>query len=230
MKRKNEIQKYLYENRYILLLIATVLQVFLVSFFPGDSLLWINGVTFSFFMLASINLIRHSRKIIVGMLFFAVVSILLVWIPEKSALGHKTYPFEKVIVILFVVVIIYHIIDQVFRSKKVTVDVIYGTINIYILFGLLGGECNLMIYHFDPSAFIGNINVAATSDLRYFSYVTMTTLGYGDIAPVSELARATAVFFSLTGQIYLAVIIALIVGKYISTSNKEEEQEITKQS
>jgi hypothetical protein len=48
----------------------------------------------------------------------------------------------------------------------------------------------------------------------------MTTLGYGDIVPVSQIARAVSVFFSLAGQIYLAVVIALIVGKYVSHSDK----------
>ena len=228
MKIRSKIEQPLFETRYILLLIASVLQIFLVSFFPGDGLSWINGLTFSFFMLACINLISHSRKIVVAMIFFAFISILLAWIPAESEFGQQSFPYEKSIVILFVGVIIYHIIDQVFRSKKVTVNVIFGAINIYILIGLLSGECNLMIYHFDPGAFTGNIDFSGTSDLRYFGYVTLTTLGYGDIVPVSELARAVAVFFSLTGQIYLAVIIALIVGKYISHSDrkdmKKEEQ------
>jgi len=52
----------------------------------------------------------------------------------------------------------------------------------------------------------------------------MTTLGYGDIAPDSELARAGAVFFSLVGQVYLAVVIALIVGKYVSHSDRKESK------
>ena len=56
----------------------------------------------------------------------------------------------------------------------------------------------------------------------YYSFTTLTTLGYGDIAPVSQVARASAVFFSLTAQIYLAVVIALIVGKYVSYSDKKE--------
>jgi voltage-gated potassium channel Kch len=101
---------------------------------------------------------------------------------------------------------------------------ILGVITIYILFGLVAGETNQLIFHFDPHAFSGNLDPSDKADLRYYSYVTMTTLGYGDIVPVSQIARASAVFFSLIGQIYLAVVIALIVGKYVSASDRKESR------
>lgn len=222
MKMKSEFNQYLFENRYLLLLLATALQVFLVSFFPDDSLSWISGLTFSVFILANINLISHSKRIVLIMLFFALVSILLVWLPDQSNLGHKFYPYEKLILIIFISVIVYQIIIQIISSKTVNANMIYGVITIYILFGLIAGECNLLIQFFDPDAFTGSLDLNDKSDLRYYSYVTITTLGYGDIAPVSQLARAAAVFFSLVGQMYLAVVIALIVGKYVSSSDKKE--------
>jgi hypothetical protein len=227
MKERSKIDKHLYDNRFPYLLLATVLQVFLVSFFPDRHNL-INEITFSFFMLANINLVRHSRKIIIIMLFFALLSIFLAWIPDESELGKEFYPYEKLIVILFIGVIIYHIVNLIVKSKEVNANMIFGVITIYILFGLIAGECNLLIYFYDNNAFSGNFDPTDKSALRYFSYVTITTLGYGDIAPVSRVARAGSVFFSLTGQIYLAVIIALIVGKYVSRSDrkdmKKEEQ------
>jgi voltage-gated potassium channel Kch len=173
-------------------------------------------------MLANINLIRHHRQIVYIMLFFALVSIVLSWVPEHSEWGKKSSPYENVLVILFILVIITQIIRQIVSDKKVNTNMIYGVITIYILFGLLAGECNLIIQYFDPSAFAGNLDPSDSSSLRYFSYVTITTLGYGDIAPVSQIARAAAAFFSLTAQIYLAVIIALIVGKYVSESDKDK--------
>jgi len=224
MRLNTEFDEYIYRNRYLLLLIATFIQVFLVSFFPAKSLPFIDTLSFSFFMLANINLIRHSKKIIYGMIFFALISVILAWIPEQSDLGQQIFPYEKLIVIIFVGVIISQIIGQISKSKIVDANVLYGVITIYILFGIVAGETNVLIFHFDNSAFTGNIDPSDPSDFRYFSYVTMTTLGFGDISPVSNLARASAVFFSLVGQIYLAVIIAFIVGKYVSQSDKKETE------
>lgn len=225
MDFRSNLNQNLKDNRYLYLFFATLLQVFLVSFFPDRHNALINEITFSIFMLANINLVRHSRRIIIIMLFFAIISVFLVWVPDHSDLGHKIYLYEKLIVILFIIVIIYHIIIQILDSKKVNANVVFGVITIYILFGLIAGECNLLIYFRDNMAFSGNFDATDPSDLRYFSYVTITTLGYGDITPVSQLARASAVFFSLAGQIYLAVVIALIVGKYVSNSDKKKHED-----
>lgn len=222
MKYNKALDKQIYDNRYLILFIATVLQVFLGAFFPDKNSWILTGLTFSFFMLANINLIRYSRRIVIFMILFAIISVALIWVPDQSELGQKLLPYEKMIVILFIGVIIRQIILQIIISKKVNLNMIFGVITIYILFGLVAGECNLLIQYFNPEAFTGNIDPSDPSDLRYFSYVTITTLGYGDIAPISQLARAAAVFFSLTAQIYLAVIIALIVGKFVSQSDKED--------
>ncbi len=225
MRLNKDLDDHLYANRYAYLFIGTLLQVFLVSFFPDTNMALINEVAFSIFMLANINLIRRSKRIIALMAFFAVVILILVWLPDGSQVDHVVFPFEKSIVILFLGVIIYQIFYQILKGReKVGPDVIFGAITIYILFGLIAGESNSWILFHNPEAFAGDIDRTDISGLRYYSYVTMTTLGYGDIAPVSQLARATAVFFSLAGQIYLAVIVALIVGKYVSHSDQHKEE------
>ncbi len=53
-------------------------------------------------------------------------------------------------------------------------------------------------------------------DYLYFSFVTLTTLGYGDIMPASALAKSTTVIIAVTGQLYLTILIALLVGKFLS--------------
>jgi hypothetical protein len=176
-------------------------------------------------MLANINFIRHNRRMMLFLVGFAVISVILAWIPVQSEIGQKVFASERLIVMLFLSVIIIMIISSILRSKDVSVNMILGVITIYILFGMLAGEVNQLIDFFDQNAFSGNLEQNDSAGLRYFSFVTMTTLGYGDIAPVSRIARASAVFFSLVGQIYLAVVIALIVGKYISASDKKEGQD-----
>lgn len=224
MEFRTSIAQHLYKHRYAYLLATTMLQVFLVSFFPGRSNLLLNEITFSVFMLANINFVRHNRKLILAIVFFAILSVTMVWIPTQSKVGQQVFAAEHFIVLLFLSTIIYLIIYQIINSKSVSLNMILGVITIYVLFGMVAGECNQLIYFFDNDAFVGNLDATDTADLRYYSYVTMTTLGYGDITPDSELARAGAVFFSLVGQVYLAVVIALIVGKYVSHSDRQESK------
>ncbi len=54
------------------------------------------------------------------------------------------------------------------------------------------------------------------SEYLYFSFVTLTTLGYGDVTPVSHLARSMAVLIAVTGQLYMTILIAMLVGKFLS--------------
>jgi hypothetical protein len=222
MKASLDLRAHLYANRYFYLLAATIIQVFISSFFPDRETYMMNGITFTIFMLAIFNFIGHSRKTLLLFLFFAIVSILLAWVPTESETGQRIFVAERIIVIIFIMLIIYQIISQIVKSKEVSMNMILGVITIYVLFGLLAGECNQLIYYFDNEAFKGNVDFGDNADIRYYSYVTITTLGYGDIAPISQIARASAVFFSLTAQIYLAVVIALIVGKYVSYSDKKE--------
>jgi hypothetical protein len=222
MKFSTDIKKHLYDYRYLYLLAATFVQVFFSSFFPDRETYWLTGLTYSVFIIAIINFMSHSRRIVLVMIFFALISILFAWIPTESETGQQIFVLERIIIILFLVLIITQIILQIVRSQNVSLNMILGVITIYVLFGLLAGECNQVIYFLDHTAFTGNVDPSDNADIRYFSYVTITTLGYGDIAPVSQVARASAVFFSLTAQIYLAVVIALIVGKYVSYSDKKE--------
>jgi len=56
------------------------------------------------------------------------------------------------------------------------------------------------------------------SDYIYFGFVTLTTLGYGDVTPVSPMARSMAVLIAITGQLYMTILIAMLVGKFLARS------------
>jgi hypothetical protein len=68
--------------------------------------------------------------------------------------------------------------------------------------------------------FAGNTAVGF-HDYLYFSFVTLTTLGYGDITPVSAFAKSLTIFIAITGQLYLTILIAMLVGKYLSSTQTD---------
>jgi hypothetical protein len=95
----------------------------------------------------------------------------------------------------------------VFGHEQVTGDTIAGAICVFLLIGIIWMLAYQGIHFFNPKAFSNvtgkSSSPANTVDLVYFSFATLTTLGYGDITPISKLARMIAVTEAMVGQIYL---------------------------
>jgi hypothetical protein len=114
------------------------------------------------------------------------------------------------------------------RERRVTLDTIASALATYLLFGLVWALFYVFFEHFDPDAFAGLSrhvetglgNPGEKSQLKamlYYSFTTLTTLGYGDIIPVNPLVRSLAVLEAAFGQIYMAILVARLVG--IHTAN-----------
>ena len=105
-------------------------------------------------------------------------------------------------------------LGHIFRQDEITREVISGALAIYLLWGLMWTHGYSILGHLQPGSF-SYPDILAKLDFasfNYFSFVTMTTLGYGDISPVSPPARAMAITQAITGQVYLAVLVARLVG------------------
>ena len=128
----------------------------------------------------------------------------------------------------FNVFITVFMIRHIFRSKQVTGTIIINSVNGYLLIGVLGAVMLAMAEIAQKFLFqTGEVAInfagkaaAGFHDYLYFSFVTLTTLGYGDVTPVSSLAKSITLFIAITGQLYLTILIAMLVGKYLSRSEK----------
>jgi len=112
-------------------------------------------------------------------------------------------------------------LHRIFSETTVTADTIQGGIAIYFLSGLLWAFFYETLLLFNPDAILfSNQVLGKFSDLIYFSFVTITTLGYGDITPVSRMAKNLALLEAVWGQTYLAVLVARLVGLHLSRSGR----------
>ena len=112
-----------------------------------------------------------------------------------------------------------HVLRYVLMRGEVTADKIHGAIAGYILTGLLWTSLYLFINQLHPGSFSysgakDSANLLGFPDLLYFSFVTLTTTGYGDIAPVTAHARSLAILEQLAGTFYIAILIARLTGLY----------------
>ena len=125
---------------------------------------------------------------------------------------------------LFYFLVLRHLFLLIFKSRRVNEDIIFASISGYILLGLIGALCCRLVNLFYDGAYISNVaNELARADFVYYSFVTLTTLGYGDIVPINVQSKALALFIALAGQLYLTILIAIIVGKYIRDSPNDSQ-------
>lgn len=115
---------------------------------------------------------------------------------------------------------------SIINAKKVTTDIIFGAVAVYMLVGVIVAILFQLLHNFDPGSAITNIDSLgqdAFPDILYFSFVTLTSVGYGDFAPISPVARMLATATGIFGQLYLAILIAKLVGIYTAQSLRESE-------
>jgi hypothetical protein len=121
---------------------------------------------------------------------------------------------KNLFAILFYLYMIYEFIKHFFRQTEINREVIFGALVVYLLMGFMWAHAYSLLETLQPNSF--NLPVTLSEldpfSYTYFSYVTMTTLGYGDISPATHPARALAMTQAVTGQVYLAVLVARLVG------------------
>ncbi len=131
----------------------------------------------------------------------------------------------------FNVYVIALIIVSLFRTKRVTSNTIYGAAAVYLLIGFSFA----ILYIFIESFWSGSFYIDAAhnpdgqldfTDFVYFSFTTLTTLGYGDITPISSHARSTTSLQAILGVLYIAILISRFVSVYIAQSSKTDSNDI----
>lgn len=124
----------------------------------------------------------------------------------------------------FMLVAITFTLKQVAVGTDITANRLVGAVCVYLLLGVIWAMAYTLINAISPGSFAGFSAMddpGWDSEWLYFSFVTMTTLGYGDILPISATARSVAYMQAIVGQFYIAVLVAGLVGAYVSKRNKD---------
>lgn len=119
----------------------------------------------------------------------------------------------------FVAIAVWCTGKQILLSDEVSKNRVIGAVNLYLLLGVFFAISYAIVEQLIPGSFSGlsaPFDKGWTSDWLYFSFVTMTTLGYGDITPISATARTLAYMQAVVGQFYIAILVAGLVSAYIT--------------
>jgi voltage-gated potassium channel len=178
-----------------------------------------------FFGTFSLDFVKRAQKILIAS---GTVTICLVWLDHffPNQVLDLVFSFSF---FCFNLSIVIFMVRHIAKSEKINVTIIINSINGYLLIGILGSVLLAMaellqksLYHLDTGA----INFAGGTakgfhDFLYFSFVTLTTLGYGDVTPVSAFAKSVTIIIAVTGQLYLTILIAMLVGKFLSRTETD---------
>jgi hypothetical protein len=114
---------------------------------------------------------------------------------------------------VFTVAVILVVGSAIVRRRTLDTPTVVGVLSVYLLLALLFASLNQLLNAFYPNDYLHGVTGLPNASVQlYFSVVTMTTLGYGDIVPMSDVARAVVVVEALTGQLYLVSVVAAVVG------------------
>ena len=230
----------IYKNyRFGLLLSALILLLLSVaivrSLGPGTYPKLANFVVtflFAIILLSAVLAVSKNRKTAIIAIALATPAILLQLLHLILAWdGIETAKY--ILVILFLSYVIFIILKHLFEIDRVTFDTICASLCVYLILGLLFSIVYSLIEILEPGSFAfslsdnieeGKMRFGGAQSIfaLYYSFVTMTTLGYGDIVPASASARMLAAIQALMGQLYLVVLVARLVGLHISHSHSKD--------
>ncbi|HUT94910.1 MAG TPA: potassium channel family protein [Thermoguttaceae bacterium] len=179
-------------------------------------------------LLSAVFAVSQSRRSVWIALWMAVPGIVLYelnLVIARDGLLAASYAFS----IAFLGYTIIVILQFLFVDQRVTCNTIFASLCVYLLLGVLWSTAYSLIEILEPGSFTfgfadeqGEMRFGGGESIFpiYYSFVTLTTLGYGDIVPASATARMLSAAEAVTGQLYLAVLVARLVGLHISQSTR----------
>jgi len=182
----------------------------------------VGALSFSLLAMIGIWSLRGGGYLYRLGVFFVVTVIAINFI---GLILHDTVLFGTFAAVFgFLLVSTLFTLNRVVRGTEVSANRLMGAVCIYLMLGVIWAVVYTIVAMADPQAFRG---IKAPdgrgwdSGWLYFSFITMTTVGYGDVAPVSAIARTLAYLQAIFGQFYIAILVAGLVGAYITARGRE---------
>lgn len=211
-------------NLNILLLVFISFLIFIVPLFPGEWHKFMYNITFTLVFINSVLAVERFRKFNIPFAVSTIVADILTSIFDLPVLDTAS----MLLSILFYFYLSAMFIAQISRSKIVDAKIIIESIVGYLMLGVAFGLLIALVMYFSNDAFsfpasslTGNSEISGVSSYIYASIVTLSTLGYGDILPNTPLARSLVTFITICGQFYMAIIVALLIGKFSASINRK---------
>lgn len=212
-----------FRNLLLLLLLYLFVSPMLA---PYPSLEIITHTLLSMTLFISVYAIQKRQN------YRSYAMILLVPVLGIYWLGLYSFiPFDLlsvyILLALFFLLLIIAFAGQLLRAQDISLQIIFGTLCLYLIIGLFWGSLYCLLYELDPGSFSGVLlndpQASLLTTFNYFSIVTLTTLGYGDITPQTHAAASLCQIEAITGQFYITVLVAWLVGTHVAKKMEKKQ-------
>ena len=210
---------------------ANSLLLFFLSFtIFGVTLLPESWYEVAYILLISIILICIIFCLEKPYRFFSNITVVIIIIVLNIGFFSDIRSFNGIsdsLIGLFFVFTVLRLLTQVARSKAVTINIIIQSISGFLLLGFVFSLMIARVDVYHPGSFSfppyeGGAVFNNFYDQLYYGFITMGTVGYGDIVPKTPLAKTLSILIGVSGQLYVAIIIAMLVGKFSSTAQSNQ--------
>lgn len=218
------------EFKFHLLLISLFGTVLIPPYFVGHplfNLVW--KLVFSLVLLAAVYSVVGQRRTLWFALLLMVPTLFTLWLELFQDRNRLVFYLDNFTTIAFLGFICYQFFLHILRTRRVTGNIIIAAMCLYLMLGLMWAAiyANINLYYegafrfpdTDVLAHAGQHN-QAMGVFSYFSFVTLSTLGYGDIVPVHKVAQSWVVVEAMVGQFYIAILMARLVGLHLMPGDK----------
>lgn len=205
-------------SRFFLLLAAIVLLLLVSPFLEDSRMHEVYFVVLSaLVMLSAVRLTSEGRRerivaLALGVPWLALSLWSLIWEQSEPATG------ASMLFAVFSVYVLVLILGRVVSAAEVDFDILLGAVAAYLLIAIIWTTTYMVIHELDPRAFslVHGEARPVFQQLLYFSLTTLTTVGYGDITPLHPFAQIWATLEAVVGTLYMALLVARLVGIYQS--------------
>jgi len=223
------LQQITEQNNFVFLLFGLILLLFvgaLMDYFPGDTgPRIVQGATVAALLIGTGSQKKNRSHFFVSIVF---VVLMLVMIVAGSLIDRAGFDYLHLLILLsFLVWMTWLAVRQVLFTGSITSNDIVGAICIYMLLGMIWAILYLILAQIVPGAFNGVPHAPWLDNFStaiYFSFVTITTLGYGDVSPAIPLARFLVIMEAIIGVFYMAILVASLIGVRMSIRDAERKQ------
>jgi voltage-gated potassium channel len=210
-----------FRTNHFLIVLIFLISLFTITPFIENPVLsrLFATINYTLLLLSGLYAFSDVRNFLKFTTIFFLIAIVVEWIEFFHPEGQMVNTIGPLITASVLSLLLILTLRSIFIAREITKNVIFGALCGYILVGYIGTFLNMAVSITYP----GSYNIAGelnTMEALYYSFVTMTTLGYGEILPVTDQARAITILLSILGPMYVAILIAMLVGKYASQPDK----------